>query len=153
MPPGLADIIRTFRNPRLILYMAWSDVRARYKRSVLGPLWITLGTAIGVVGLGFIWSALFKMERATFIPLLTVGLILWQFLSGCLSEAPSVFSRSANIIRNLGLPLALHPAQLVLRHMINFAHNVPLFFLVMLVLGGGSNDTFKKIDRSSLNAN
>jgi ABC-2 type transport system permease protein len=135
MPPGLADIFRAFRNPRLIFYMAWSDVRARYKRSVLGPLWITLGTAIGVVGLGVIWSELFKMDRATFIPLLTVGLILWQFLSGCLVESASVFGRQANIIRNLDLPLALHPAHLVLRHIITLAHNIPLFFLVLLVLG------------------
>jgi ABC-type polysaccharide/polyol phosphate export permease len=135
MSPGLEDIIKTFKMPGLILYMAWSDVRARYKRSMLGPLWITLSTAIGVVGLGFIWSELFKMNRAEFIPLLTVGLILWQFLSACIVESTSVFCRQANIIRNLSLPIALHPAQLVLRHVINLAHNIPLFFLVALILG------------------
>jgi ABC-type polysaccharide/polyol phosphate export permease len=121
--------------PQLILYMAWSDIRARYKRSVLGPLWITIGTAIGVVGLGFVWSALFKIDRAVFIPMLTIGLILWQFMSSCIMEAAPVFSRQANIIRNLDLPLALHPAQLVLRHIINLAHNVPLIFIVFPMLG------------------
>lgn len=135
MSPGLTDIIQTFKMPRLILYMAWSDVRARYKRSILGPLWITLSTAIGVVGLGFIWSELFHMNRAEFIPLLTIGLVLWQFMSACIVESTSVFNRQANIIRNLNLPIALHPAQLVLRHIINLAHNVPLFFLVALILG------------------
>ena len=135
MSPGLADIIRTFKMPRLIFYMAWSDIRARYKRSVLGPLWITLSTAIGVVGLGFIWGELFKMDRAAFIPLLTIGLILWQFMSACIVESTSVFSRQANIIRNLNLPIALHPAQLVLRHVINLAHNIPLFIIVALLLG------------------
>ena len=135
MSPGLSDIIRTFKMPRLIFYMAWSDIRARYKRSVLGPLWITLSTAIGVVGLGFIWSELFKMDRAAFIPLLTIGLILWQFMSACIVESTSVFSRQANIIRNLNLPIALHPAQLVLRHVINLAHNIPLFIVVALLLG------------------
>jgi ABC-type polysaccharide/polyol phosphate export permease len=136
MAPGLADLMRTFRNPSLILFMAWSDVRARYKRSVLGPLWITLGTAIGVVGLGFIWSELFHMERAVFIPLLTIGLILWQFISGCITEATSVFVRQTSLIRNLDLPISFHVAQLVLRQLINLAHNVPLFFLVVLILGG-----------------
>ena len=96
MPPGLADIVRAFKMPRLILYMAWSDIRARYKRSVLGPFWITLSTAIGVVGLGFIWSELFKMDRASFIPLLTIGLILWQFMSACIIESTTVFSRQAH---------------------------------------------------------
>jgi lipopolysaccharide transport system permease protein len=135
MPPGLADIVDAFRMPRLILYMGWSDIRARYKRSVLGPFWITLSTAVGVVGLGFIWSELFKMDRAVFIPMLTIGLILWQFMSACIIESPSVFIRQANIIRNLNLPIALHPAQLVLRHLINLAHNIPLFILVAVFLG------------------
>jgi ABC-type polysaccharide/polyol phosphate export permease len=135
MKPGLADIVRTFQMPRLILYMAWSDIRARYKRSVLGPFWITLSTAVGVVGLGFVWSELFHMDRASFIPLLTVGLILWQFLSACIMEAAQVFGRQSNIIRNLNLPIALHPAQLVLRHVLNLAHNIPLFAVVFLLLG------------------
>jgi ABC-type polysaccharide/polyol phosphate export permease len=136
MAPGLADIVKTFKMPRLICYMAWSEVRARYKRSVLGPLWITLSTAIGVVGLGFIWSELFKMDRTTFIPLLTVGLILWQFISSCIVESTSILSRQANIIRNLNLPISLHSAQLILRLLINLAHNLPLFLIVVLVLGG-----------------
>ncbi len=135
MPSGLSDVLKSFALWRVVVYMAWSDVRARYRRSVLGPLWITLGTAVGVVGLGFIWSELFRMERATFIPLLTVGLVLWQFISACLVEAPSVFVRQAGMIRNLDLPLAIHPAQLLLRHLINLAHSVPLFFLVIVILG------------------
>ncbi|MDR3424226.1 MAG: ABC transporter permease [Alphaproteobacteria bacterium] len=135
MSPGLADIIESAKLPRLILYMAWSDIRARYKRSVLGPLWITISTAIGVVGMGFIWSELFKMKRDEFIPMLTVGLIMWQFMSACITEATVVFSRQAGIIRNLNLPISIHPAQLVLRHVINLAHNIPLFFLVVLILG------------------
>jgi lipopolysaccharide transport system permease protein len=75
------------------------------------------------------------MERKAFIPMLTIGLILWQFLSASLTEASGVFTRQANIIRNLNLPFALYPAQLILRQLINLAHNIPLFFVVVLVLG------------------
>ncbi|MGB9153010.1 MAG: ABC transporter permease [Alphaproteobacteria bacterium] len=135
MSPGLADILRTLKMPRLILYMAWSDVRARYKRSILGPFWITISTAIGVVGMGFIWSELFHMERAVFIPMLTIGLILWQFMSTCIGESTSIFYKQANIIRNLNLPISIHPAQLILRQLINLAHNFPLFIIVALILG------------------
>jgi ABC-type polysaccharide/polyol phosphate export permease len=135
MSPGLTDIIKTFKMPGLIFFMAWSDIRARYKRSFFGPFWITFSTAIGVVGMGFIWSELFKMDRATFIPMLTIGLILWQFMSVCIVESTTLFSRQANIIRNLNLPISLHPAQLVLRHVINLAHNFPLFIIVALILG------------------
>ena len=132
---GFADILRTIKMPQLVFYMAWSDVRARYKRSVLGPLWITLGTAVSIFAFGFIWSELLHMKRETFVPILTTGLILWQFMSACITEASSCFSRQASIIRNLDLPLSLHPAQLILRHCINLLHNVPLLLAVILIMG------------------
>jgi ABC-type polysaccharide/polyol phosphate export permease len=135
MSPGVSDLCQSARLWRLVAFMAWSDVRARYRRSVLGPLWITLGTAIGVVGLGYIWSALFKVDRAEFIPLLTGGLILWQFISNSIMESSGVFIRHASIIRNLDLPMAIYPAQMLLRQLINLAHNIPLFFIVMLIMG------------------
>ncbi|MDD2723471.1 MAG: ABC transporter permease [Methylovulum sp.] len=132
---GMADIAQAFQCTRIIVFMAFSDVKARYKRSVLGPLWLTLGTAGGSAGLGFIWSELFHVDATTFVPTLTAGLILWQFISGIITESTVLFSRQASIIRNLNLPLAIHPAQLLLRHLINLAHNAPVFFIVALGLG------------------
>lgn len=127
--------MQSFRCFRIIAFMALSDVRARYKRSVLGPLWLTLGTAGGSAGLGFIWSELFHVNAVTFVPTLTAGLILWQFISGMIIESTVLFSRQAPIIRNLNLPLAIHPAQLLLRHLINLGHNAPVFFIVAVMLG------------------
>ncbi len=131
--PALQDISEAMQKASLIVFMAWSDVRARYKRSVLGPFWLTLGTAVGTVGLGFIWSELFKIDRNTFIPTLTSGLIIWQFITGCITESPTTFSRQAAIIRNLVLPLSIHPIQLVMKHLINLAHTLPVFFVVAIV--------------------
>jgi len=81
--------------------LALSDVRARYKRSVLGPLWLTLGTAAGSVGLGLLWSELLKIEAKDFVPSLTAGLILWQFISGVITESSTLYGRQAAIIRNM----------------------------------------------------
>jgi lipopolysaccharide transport system permease protein len=128
--PGLADLVESLRRIRIAFYLAWGDTRARYLRSVLGPLWLTLGTAIGVVGLGFLWSELLKIDRANFVPSLTAGLIIWQLISACMTEGTAVFVRQANIIRNLQLPYFLHPLQLVLRHFVNFLHNLLLYVAV-----------------------
>lgn len=139
MSSGFADLLRTFKNPRLVLFMAWSDVRARYKRSVLGPFWITISTAIGVVGLGLVWSELFKLDRSVYVPMLSVGLILWQFLSSSIMEASVIYTRQSSLIRNLNLPISFYPSQLLLRQLINLAHTVPLYFLVIWVLDSPLN--------------
>lgn len=107
---------------------------ARYKRSVLGPFWLTLGTAIGVGGLGLLWSELLKVDRSSFIPSLTAGLIIWQFLAGCMTDSSTLFIKQASVIRNLQLPYFIHPIQLLMRHAINFAHNMLVFLAVVLLL-------------------
>ena len=135
MAPGLSDLIRNLSNPWLCIYLAWSDIRARYKRSVLGPFWITISTAIGVVGLGFIWSELFHLERKVYVPMLSIGLILWQFISGTITESTNLFVRQAGFIKNLDLPISLYSTQLIVRQLFNLAHTIPLFFLVVLLLG------------------
>ena len=127
------DILATLRGLPAVLYFSWSDTKARYKRSMLGPFWLTLGTAIGVGGLGFVWSTLFKMDKAEFIPLLTVGLILWGFIAGIITESSQVFVQNAQLIRNVQLPMFFHPLKLVLRHLINLAHNAVVIVIVFLI--------------------
>lgn len=133
--PALTDLRQTLRHWHIVSFMALSDVRARYKRSVLGPLWLTLGTAAGSAGLGLLWSELLKVEAKTFVPTLTAGLILWQFISGVVTDSSTLYGRQAALIRNLSLPLAIHPLQLLFKHLINLAHNAPVYVLVGLVLG------------------
>lgn len=132
--PGIADVIQSLKRGRVALYLALSDTRARYRRSVLGPLWLTLGTAVGVVGLGWLWSELLKIDRAFFIPSLAAGLIIWQVLAGCITESASIFVKQGSVIRNLQLPYYLHPLQLVLRHLVNFTHNLLVYIAVAMVL-------------------
>lgn len=130
---GLADLRRTFIALPLALYFAWGDTKARYRRSVLGPFWLVMGTAVGVVGLGFLWSQLLHVDKASFIPSLSVGLVVWQLISGCINEAPTIYVMNSKLIRNLRTPILLFPLQLILRQMINFSHNLIVVVVVLLI--------------------
>lgn len=126
------DLKHCLNNLPMIGHLAYSDTKARYKRSIFGPLWLTLGTSIGVVGLGFVWSTILGQNRSEFIPSLTIGLIVWQFLSGSVSESCGTFVRQAQIIKNLNLPLLIHPIQMILKQLITFAHNVLVIAVVFI---------------------
>lgn len=131
--PAFTDIGRTSKLFHVIAFMALGDLRARYRRSVLGPLWLTLGTAAGTLGLGLVWSELLGMDRAIFVPSLTAGLIMWQLLSGCIAEGTTTYWRQSAVLRNVSVPLSMPPLQMVVKHLINFIHNVPVFIAVMLI--------------------
>ena len=115
------------------LHFAWGDTKARYRRSVLGPFWIVLSTAVGVVGLGFLWSSLLHTDKATFIPSLTVGLIVWQLLNSTITEGPQVFLRYSSLIRNISVPLILFPILSLAKNIIIFLHNCLVIVAVMLI--------------------
>lgn len=127
------DLGSTLNQLPLIFHMAYSDTKARYKRSMLGPLWLTLGAAIGVVGLGVVWSGLLNQDKSTLIPSLTIGLLLWQFMSGCVTESSSVFVRQSQVIRNLRLPYFIYPFQLIVKQLITLAHNLIIIVIVFMV--------------------
>ena len=116
-----------------MLYFAWGDTKARYRRSVLGPFWLVIGTAVGVVGLSFLWSGLLKVDRAAFVPTLAVGIVVWQFIAGCVVESPSTFTRNAAVMRNLKTPYLIFPIQLMLRQLINFVHNLVVVVVVLFI--------------------
>lgn len=112
------------------LYLAWMDVRARYKKSVLGPLWMTIGNFIGILGLSIVWSALLKENPQTFIPSLSIGFIVWQLVSISISESSTTFVREAKIIRNITLPTWFFATRFFARHIINLLHN----FIIIIIL-------------------
>jgi ABC-type polysaccharide/polyol phosphate export permease len=129
----ITEITYAVKSFPVALHFAWGDTKARYRRSLLGPFWIVLSTALGVVGLGIVWSALLNVERETMIPSLTVGLVVWQLIAGCVTESPSVFLRNASLIRNIKTPFLIFPLQMILRQLINFAHNAVVIVVVLLI--------------------
>jgi homopolymeric O-antigen transport system permease protein len=131
--PAIRDVRDSVKLLNMALYFAWSDTKARYRRSVLGPFWIVLGTAFGVTGLAYLWSEILKVDRATLVPSLTIGLVVWFFISGVFADAPSAFVRNAHIIRNIRSPFLIFALQLLIRQLITFGHNFLLVAVVMAI--------------------
>ena len=114
-------------------YFAWSDTRARYKRSVIGPFWLVLSTLIGVGGLAVVWGALMDADMAVFVPSLTLGLVLWQTISGSVTESVRVFTDHAAVIKNIKTPPLRISLQLMFRQIVNLLHNMVLVVIVLAI--------------------
>jgi ABC-type polysaccharide/polyol phosphate export permease len=56
------DIRHGIARADVWLTLGWQDIRQRFRRSILGPFWLTLSTAIMLVALGFVYATIFKME-------------------------------------------------------------------------------------------
>lgn len=139
---GYKDICRSIKNINLPIYLANSDIRQRYRRSTLGPFWITISTGVMIGCIGLIFGKLFKSPMEEFLPFLASGLIIWGFISSVLIDSTSSFSSSETIIKQLDVPLFSHIVRMLTRNVIIFFHNLIILPVVFLCLDKGINLNF-----------
>jgi len=128
---AVGDLKNGWARNRLWMTLARDDIRLRYKRSILGPLWITLGTGFFIMVLGVLWSEIMGREAAVFIPWVATGLTSWQLIAAIVVEGTTTFTVMTGIIHNIPMPLSVHVYRSIVRHFINYSHN---FLVVVFVL-------------------
>lgn len=128
-----SDLSRGLASRELWLQLGWQDIKQRYRRSVLGPLWITIATGVIAVSLGLLYSLLFQIPLHDFLPYVTVGLIVWGFIAGCINEGSQVFIANEGLIKQLPAALSVHTYRLVWRQLLFFLHNLVIYVILMIL--------------------
>lgn len=118
---------------RVWFLMANQDIGLRYRRSLLGPFWISIAMAMLVLGLGLLYSQIFHQPFKEYISFIAAGLVAWYFLSGMLLESCTVVTEADGHLRALPLPLPLFAARMVYRNLIIFGHNLVVVVIMLLI--------------------
>src|SRR5579883_2337961 len=83
---ALRDMKDGLRKWRVWMMLAYQDIKLRYRRSVLGPFWITLSMAITVYSMGFLYSHLFHTNLEQYYPFLVAGMLSWALISNVIYD-------------------------------------------------------------------
>lgn len=132
---AISDISEGWQRRELWGTMALHDIRQRYRRSVLGPFWITISMGVMIGALGLLYSTIFKQETSQYMPFLAAGFVVWGAISGMILEGSQVFAGAEGLIRQLPAPLSIHVYRVISSNLIIFAHNIWIFFIVALWYG------------------
>ena len=127
------DLAAGWQQRRLWGHLGLQDVRQGYRRSVLGPLWITISMAVTAFALGILYSALFAQDLRSFLPYVATGLIIWTFIAGCINQGTEVFIRNEGLIKHLPSPLSVHVYRMVWHQVLLFAHNLAVYAVLMAI--------------------
>lgn len=130
---ALGDMWDGVSNYHLWLGFAWHDLRQRYRRSLLGPFWITLSTAATVAALALVYRTIFPTPLAGLLPYLATGLVTWALITSCVTEGCDTFNWSERWIRNVPMPVSVHLLRLLARHTIVWAHNMVIVISLLLI--------------------
>ena len=102
------DVIRSARLWQIWTRLGLQDVRLKFRRSAIGPAWIFVNLAVLVVSIGFIYANLLGQSPGEFIPYLTIGMILWGYLTNSIVDGGNAFVNSEGYIKQISLPIYVY---------------------------------------------
>jgi ABC-2 type transport system permease protein len=130
---AIDDLRSGWHQRELWAHLGWQDIRQRYRRSVLGPVWISITMAVTAIALGILYGSLFQTKLSVQLPYVLVGMIIWGFISGCILEGSEVFTANVGLITYLPAPLSVHVYRLLWRQILFFLHNLVVYVVMLFV--------------------
>lgn len=127
------DITRAVNVWRIWVMLGTTDILKRYRRSRIGPFWITASMAVLVVGLGIVYSGIFGMAISEYLPYMAVNFIIWGLISSQVNEGCTAFLESESYMKHFGLPKSTYVLRVVYRNLLITAHNFLIIPVVLIV--------------------
>src|SRR3989338_1988809 len=127
------DLYDSLKHWRIWLMLAYQDIKLRYRRSVLGPFWITISMAITVYSMGYLYSHLFRINFDDYFHYLAGGILGWSLISTTILDLVEVFILSENMIKQIKLPYTLYIHRVASINTIIFFHLLLILVPVMII--------------------
>ena len=112
--------------------LSWYDIKKRYRGSILGPFWLTLTTAVTIGSLGVLNSVVMRVSLSSYLPHLSLGMILWALISSLINESATAFTAVEHVIKQIKMPLSIQVYRIINRNLIIFLHNTPIILVVLV---------------------
>lgn len=128
---AIRDIREGVFGTSVWLYLAWQDLKQRYRRSLIGPFWMTISTGVMLSAMGPLYGKLLNQEIGPYFQHLAVSFIVWTFVSTTINESCLAFTAAEGFIKDVKLPYTAHLMRVLAKNLIMFAHNFPVILVVL----------------------
>jgi lipopolysaccharide transport system permease protein len=116
----------------LLYFLAWRDVKVRYKQTLLGAAWAVLQPLLTMVAFSLIFGRLLGVpSNGQPYPIFSYSALLpWTFFATAVTQAGLSLVNSANLVSKIYFPRLIVPAAAVLASGIDFA----ISFVILLAM-------------------
>ena len=133
------DLSDSIKKIVLPLTLGKQDIGLRYKRSILGPFWITINILILSSCLSFVFGFILKQDLKILFPHLFFGLIFWNFLTQTINDGCIVFSGNAHMLQQVKIPYIILIFRVLIRNTYILIHNAITFPIIIFIFNVNVN--------------
>jgi len=110
------------------------DIEGKYRRTVLGPMWIAIAQAVTIGGFVLVFSGLFGVPADQYAIYLAAGFPVWAMIASFLTEMPATFIVARGVIESYELPWLVHIWRRTIAYLLTFAHQIVTLGVVMAIM-------------------
>ncbi|MCW5970290.1 MAG: ABC transporter permease [Blastocatellales bacterium] len=121
----------------LLYFLAWRDVKVRYKQTALGVVWVIIQPLLTMLIFAFIFGRVVGVpsDGIPYHLFAFAGLVPWTFFAGALTRSGNSLVGSANLITKVYFPRLIIPIAAVAAAMLDFAIAFALLAVLMVWSG------------------
>ena len=110
-------------------------IKISYRRTTLGPIWITIQQLAFILGISLLYSQLFKVKSEDLVPLVAFGISFWGLLTSCITGASSNFIQQSQAITSSTLPISFYVFSTVSQQLLTFLHSAVVLIPFAFIFG------------------
>ena len=128
------DLREFWRYRELLYFLAWRDIKVRYKQTVIGMAWAVLQPFLTMVVFSIIFGALLRVpsDGVPYPVFSYAALLPWNFFAGALTRSGNSLIADANLISKVYFPRLILPLSAVMSLVLDFAVAFVILLLLML---------------------
>src|SRR5258705_1939547 len=128
------DLREFWRYRELLYFLAWRDIKVRYKQTVIGMAWAVLEPFPKMDVFSIIFGALLRVpsDGVPYPVFSYAGLLPWNFFAGALTRSGNSLIADANLISKVYFPRLILPLSAVMSLVLDFAVAFVILLLLML---------------------
>ncbi len=118
----------------LFYFLAWSDIKVRYKQTVIGFAWAVIRPLLTMVVFSTIFGKIANLPSEEGVPypvMVYAALLPWQFFSQSLSDASNSLIGNVNLISKIYMPRLIIPASKIVVNLTDF---IISFFILGILM-------------------
>ena len=131
---ALSDVRAGWSLRKSWWFLSRQAIKISYRRTTLGPIWISVQQFAFVAGITVVYSQLFKVDTSEIMPLAAFGYAFWALTMGCITNSASNFIQNSQSIKSSSVPLTFYIFSSLSQQLLTFLHSaivlVPLAFIV-----------------------